>query len=92
MTEFYENQRLRSEVRRLKSEYSSAMSTIDALKCERAELVEALRQFADVADHDIGESESDNDRFRPMFALNAAPPLLVGHLRRAATLLSHYGR
>lgn len=64
----------------------------DALISEMDEVLEALRPFADVADRDIGEDESDNDRFRPMFALNAAPPLLVGDLRRASTLLSRYGR
>lgn len=64
----------------------------DALISEMDEVLEALRPFANVADRDIGEDESDNDRFRPMFKLNIAAPILVGDLRRASTLLSRYGR
>lgn len=52
------------------------------------QLEEALRPFAAVAEHDIGESESDADRFRPMGEHYRAPPLLVGDLRRARALLT----
>jgi len=47
-------------------------------------LVEALKPFALVAEHDIGESETDSDLFRPMEGKYArAPRLTVGDLRRA---------
>ena len=50
---------------------------------------EALAPFAAVAEHDIGESESDTDLFRPMSAKHARAPLLtVGDLRRAGTIIA----
>ena len=52
------------------------------------ELEEALRPFADVAEHDIGESEADEDQFAPMAAFNRAPKLSVGDLRHAHVVLT----
>ncbi|MFG1247315.1 hypothetical protein [Xanthobacter flavus] len=50
---------------------------------------EALAPFSAVAEHDIGESESDTDLFRPMSAKHARAPLLtVGDLRRARTIIA----
>lgn len=46
------------------------------------DLVEALRPFAECAEQDIGESESDADTFRNS-THNRAPKITVGDLRRA---------
>ena len=48
---------------------------------EEAEKV--IKPFAATAEHDICESETDDDMFRPMLAYNRAPRLTVGHLRAA---------
>jgi len=48
---------------------------------EEAEAV--IKPFAATAEHDISESETDDDMFRPMLAYNRAPRLTVGHLRAA---------
>lgn len=47
----------------------------------------ALEPFALVAEHDIGESETDEDFFSPMKTNNRAPRLTVGDLRRARDTL-----
>jgi hypothetical protein len=50
---------------------------------------EGLEPFAEVAEHDIGDSEADNDWFRPMNPRYARAPLLcVGVLRRARATLA----
>jgi len=50
---------------------------------------EVIRPFADVAGCDIGDSESDEDIFRPMDERNAvAPRITVGDLRAAARWLA----
>ena len=49
---------------------------------------EALRPFADVATHDIGEDEDDADIFRPMTDHNRAAKIRVGDMRRALAALS----
>lgn len=57
------------------------------------ELVEALKPFALVAEHDIGESETDADLFRPMEGKYArASRLTVGDLRRARDALESLSR
>lgn len=53
-----------------------------------AELEEALRPFASVAENDIGTDETDADTFRPMSRHNRAPSLMVGDLRRASRATS----
>ena len=51
-------------------------------------LASALEPFARVAEHDIGESESDADLFRAMSDRYCRAPLLtVGDFRRARTAL-----
>jgi hypothetical protein len=51
--------------------------------------VEALRPFAAVAEHDIGESETDEDIYQPMSSGNNRAPLItVGDLRRAKAALA----
>lgn len=63
-----------------------------ALQARVKELEKGLEPFALVAEWDIGDSEADTDRFRPMDGKYAAAPLLtVGDLRRAASLLSTAG-
>ncbi len=60
----------------------------EAMKREIAELREVLGPFAAVAEHDIGDDETDEELFRPMNSHNRAPRLTVGSLRRARTLLN----
>lgn len=50
-------------------------------------LVEALRPFALVAEHDIGEDESDFDLFKSL-SYNHAPRITVGDIRRAHQALT----
>lgn len=59
-----------------------------ALAAEVLQLREALRPFAAVAEHDIGDDETDGEAFRPMQFLNRAPKLTVGDLRRARAALT----
>ncbi len=68
-----------------------AADLITAQAEENRRLREALRPFADVAEHDIGSDEADCDAFRPMFGVNRAPYLTVGDLRRARAALSSTG-
>ena len=66
-----------------------AADRIEQLKAALRKAQEALEPFAYVADEDIGESETDNDIFRPMSGgHNIAPLLTVGDLRRAQTALA----
>ena len=51
--------------------------------------VEALKPFAAIAEHDIGESEADEDIYQPMRSGNNRAPLItVGDLRRAKAALT----
>lgn len=54
-------------------------------------LIRALEPFAKIAGHDIGEDEADTDLFRPMSRFNRVPPLTVGDLRRAYSILQLVG-
>lgn len=54
-------------------------------------IVEALRPFASVAEHDIGDDEADTDLFRPMHKHNKAQSLTVGDMRRALSALRANG-
>lgn len=65
----------------------NAKATISRLEAEEEKLRGALRPFAEVAKHDIGEDESDNDWYRPMTAHNRAAQLRVGDLRRALLVI-----
>ena len=66
-----------------------AADTIEAQAAELARMREALGPFAAVAEHDIGDDETDGEAFRPMQFLNRAPKLTVGDLRRARAALTH---
>ena len=71
---------------------SLAEDMADALEAQAAELArmrEALGPFAAVAEHDIGDDETDGEAFRPMQFVNRAPKLTVGDLRRARAALTH---
>jgi len=59
-----------------------------AKDAELAKLRDALEPFAKVAEHDIGESETDDDLFRPMMQHNRAPRLTVGDMRKALAALA----
>lgn len=63
-------------------------AVIERLEAENERLREALKAFAEVAEHDIGEDETDVDFFRPMERHNRASRLRVGDLRRARAALS----
>lgn len=49
---------------------------------------EALGPFALIAEHDVGDTEADRDRFKPMFTFNRAPWIIIGDLRRARSELA----
>jgi hypothetical protein len=51
------------------------------------DLLDALKPFAAVAQHDIGDDEADSDLFRPI-RHNHAPLLTVGHLRAALAAIA----
>lgn len=60
----------------------------EGAEAEIARLREALEPFARVAEFDIGESETDEDIFRPMDGRYAVAGLIrVGHLRAARAAL-----
>lgn len=67
----------------------SALDTIEAQQRRIEELEAALKPFADVAESDIGNDETDEDTFRPMSSQKVAisPLLTVGNLRTARTAL-----
>lgn len=68
---------------------TEAADRIAALEAQLAEALEALEPFALVAEHDIGEDETDGDAFRPMpKPFNHAPQITVGHLRAARRIIS----
>ena len=55
----------------------------------RAEAAErALKPFAEIAENDIGDDESDADRFLPMHKYNRGPTLTVGMFRNARAALA----
>lgn len=88
--------RLQQEIQRLKAaELAAAQqryvdaneARIDA-EAALAEARKALEPFALVAEHDIGEDETDSDAFRPMpKPFNHAPQITVGHLRAALAVV-----
>jgi hypothetical protein len=67
----------------------AAESRVSALTEALKKAREGLEPFAEVAEHDIGDSEADNDWFRPMNPKYARAPLLcVGVLRRTPAIIS----
>lgn len=65
---------------------NSLPTLIEALKRQG----EALEPFAEIAKYDIGNSEANDDLFRPMMFHNRGPLLTVGMFRRArAALTAH---
>lgn len=72
----------------------SAIAIIEAEDAKRTEaikaMVEALKPFNNVAEHDIGTDETDYDLFKPISYdhLALAPRLTVGDLRRASIALN----
>lgn len=63
-----------------------------ALRAEAAEkrvgeLEAGLAPFAAIAAVDIGEDETDSDKYQPL-AYNRAPHITIGHLRRARALIT----
>lgn len=77
------------EVCRLRREVKAAEARITALEAALGEAERALEPFAAVAELDIGESEHDNEMFKPMSWLNARAKILsVGNLRAARTAVA----
>ena len=72
----------------LRCDLTEAQRTIEAQAAELARYREALGPFAAVAEHDIGDDETDGEAFRPMQFVNRAPKLTVGDLRRARAALT----
>lgn len=83
-----ERDKCRSAHRELMQVYEIELAARTAAEGQVAALVEGLQPFAEVAEHDIGDDEADADYFRPMFRVNRAPNILVGHLRAARALLA----
>ena len=63
----------------------------DKAEADKAELVDGMRAFSRVSEHDIGGDEANSDWFRPMSKHNRAPLLVIGDLRRAAELVTKHG-
>lgn len=60
----------------LKSERDALLSRVERLE-------KALKPFAAIAEHDIGDDETDADRYQIMQRHNRAPHLTVGDFRAA---------
>ena len=75
-------------VGRLLRDFDRLSAENASLKARLAEVEAVLEPFALVAEHDIGQDETDEDRYRPLSRNNYAPLITVGDLRRAAALLS----
>ena len=71
-------------------EWKTAEERATSAEASLAAAREALKPFAAVAEHDIGESEDDADLFTPMSAHNRAPRLTVGDLRAARAILGDH--
>lgn len=68
--------------------FPAALTLLDTMAEEVERLRAALEPFSLIAEHDIGDSESDRDKFVPFVSnYNRAPKLTVGDLRRARTAL-----
>ncbi len=75
-----------SDIRLLVSALRQSRARLDKAERERDALREALRPFAMVAEHDIGDSEHDNDLYVGNGGkYNRAPSLYVRHFRAALT-------
>src|SRR5690606_7090124 len=73
-------------------EAASPLSKLKAgnarLEGQLAEARKALEPFALVAEHDIGDDETDSDAFRPMpKPFSHAPQITVGHIRAALAVV-----
>ena len=79
------------QVELLAAERGEFLAGLKAQAAELARYREALGPFAAVAEHDIGDDETDGEVFRPMQFVNRAPKLTVGDLRRARAALQPTG-
>lgn len=69
------------------SEDDAVAEANSQLTAAAPELLDALRPFAECAEHDIGQSEDDADTFRNS-THNRAPKITVGDLRRARAAIA----
>lgn len=79
---------LAASVDRANAANEALCADVEAQAAELARYREALGPFAAVAEHDIGDDETDGEAFRPMQFVNRAPKLTVGDLRRARAALT----
>lgn len=71
------------------SDVETLRARLEALEAEKARLREVLEPFAEVAEHDIGDDETDDDIFWPISnaRYSMSGRLRVGHLRAARRAL-----
>ena len=70
----------------------AAVNALPELLAKVKRLEAALRPFAEIAQYDIGNSEANDDLFRPMMFNNRGPLLTVGMFRRARAALKETGQ
>ena len=88
-----ENEKLREETRSKGERIGGYVNMLVKREAEIEKLRAALKPFADVAENDIGDDETDADIFRPITGrYNHAPLLTVGDLRTAAAALKETGK
>lgn len=87
-----ERDEARRQSDRFCNKYLAALSRAEAAEAKLAEAMKVIEPFADVAEWGIGNSESDDDIFRPIGGRVAvAEPIRVGHLRAARKFLKENG-
>ena len=75
-------------VKELECVIADLTKQVQEARVENEKLRAALKPFADVAENDIGDDETDADIFRPITGrYNHAPLLTVGDLRTATAAL-----
>lgn len=79
-----ENEQYRESAREQLVVVNTASSRIEELEAVVVKLREALKRFAEVAEWDIGDNESDSDTYHPMDPrYSVSGNISIGHLRRA---------
>lgn len=73
----------KDENRDVRNDMSVIFPSTETALVENAKLRSLLAPFAEIARHDIGETETDEDFFTPMTQHNRAARLVVGDFRRA---------
>jgi hypothetical protein len=72
----------------VRKDCAEAADAIERLQADLDRAVEVMKPFADVL-ADVGESEVDEDFYRPMSPrYRKASPVMVGHLRAARSFIA----